>query len=52
MDKDELASSKRDTLVTQHLLALGISSIEDSPDELVREAHAEADKILGVGNDN
>jgi aspartate carbamoyltransferase catalytic subunit len=51
--KDEnLKMSKRDILVSEHLCALGIMSIEDAPDELIDEAHEEADKILGKGKDN
>lgn len=49
---DDSQSSKRDILVNEHLIALGIMSIDDAPDELIEEAHEEADKILGKGNDN
>ncbi|MNK06933.1 hypothetical protein D3C87_248360 [compost metagenome] len=51
-DEDDMKSSKRDILVMEHLNALGITSIDEAPDELIDEAHEEADKILGKGNDN
>ena len=47
-----LTNSKRDILVNDHLLALGITSIEDAPDDLIDEAHEYADSILGKGNNN
>lgn len=51
--KDEdLTTSKRDELISQHLRAAGVFSIEEAPDELLDEAHDEADKILGKGNDD
>jgi Mg/Co/Ni transporter MgtE len=49
---DDSKSSKRDVLVNEHLIALGIMSIDDAPDELIEEANEEADKVLGKGNDN
>lgn len=49
---DNLKPSKRDILVSEHLLGLGIMSIEDASDELIEEAHEEADKILGKGKNN
>lgn len=52
IEDDDAQSSKRDILVNEHLQALGISSIDDAPAELIDEANEEADKILGKGNDN
>jgi hypothetical protein len=49
---DNLKANKRDILVSEHLQKLGIMSIEDAPDELIEEAHEEADKILGKGKNN
>lgn len=49
---EDFEQSKRDILVAEHLAKLGISSIEDAPDELLDEADKYADSILGVGNDN
>jgi hypothetical protein len=51
-EDDDVQSSKRDILVNEHLNALGIMSIDDAPNELIKEAHEEADKILGKGNNN
>ena len=46
---DSLVSTPRDELITAYLLKLGITSIEEAPDELLVAANAYADKILGVG---
>lgn len=52
MEHDEFATSKRDSLVSEYLLARGIFSIEEAPDDLIDAANAEADKILGASNNN
>lgn len=52
MDDDDLATSKRDILISEFLQARGIFSIEDAPDDMLDAADAEADKVLGKGNDN
>jgi hypothetical protein len=53
MHKDEVdyTVTKRDILVTEHLHALS-TDIEHAPAELIDEAHEQADKVLGKGNDN
>jgi len=51
-DDDDDSNTKRDMLVTEHLVKHGIASIEDAPDELIDSAHAEADAILGAGKNN
>jgi hypothetical protein len=52
IEDDDAQLSKRDILVNEYLNALGISGIDDAPDELMNEANEEADKVLGKGNDN
>lgn len=52
IEDDDVQLSKRDILVNEYLNALGISSIDDAPEELIGEANDEADKVLGKGNDN
>ena len=49
---DNLTTSKRDILVSEFLLKNGITSLIDAPDELIDEAHENADGILGKGKDN
>lgn len=51
MASKELTTSKRDFLINQYLLAHGIASVQDAPDELLEAAHADADKVLGDGED-
>ena len=48
----EETTSNRHQLIMDHLLAHGISNLEDAPDELLHEAHEKADEILGKGNDD
>lgn len=52
MDDDEFATSKRDILISEYLQARGIFGIEDAPDDMLDAAHAEADQVLGKGQDN
>ena len=49
---ENLNPTKRDVMISEYLLELGITSIEEAPDELLKAAHADADSILGVGKDN
>lgn len=49
---DSLRMTKRDELMLQYLLERGIASMEEAPDELMEEATAYADSILGAGNDD
>lgn len=46
---DGLNTTKRDELVREHLLRLGIASVEEAPDGLIEDAHQYADSVLGVG---
>lgn len=48
---ESLRTTKRDELVREHLCGLGVT-IEDAPEELIKEAEAYADSILGAGKDN
>ena len=49
---ENLNPTKRDILISEYLLKLGITNIEEAPDEQLEKAIAYADSILGVGNDN
>lgn len=53
MNKYEVdyTATKREMLVDEHLHALS-TDLEHAPAELIDEAHREADKVLGKGNDN
>ena len=52
MDSEELPLSKRDILVNEHLHKLGIASVSDAPEKLLKEAHDIADRLLGEGETN
>ncbi|WP_257814203.1 hypothetical protein [Burkholderia glumae] len=49
---EDLGTTKRDHIIWDHLRANGLFSIEDAPDEILEEAMAIADRMLGKGNDN
>jgi hypothetical protein len=51
-DDVDLATSKRDAIVSDYLRANGVYNLEDAPGELVDSALAEADKVLGKGKNN
>ncbi|WP_301233195.1 hypothetical protein [Pandoraea cepalis] len=53
MTKDDVdyTVTKREMLVDEHLRALS-TDLEHASAVLIDEAHREADKVLGKGNDN
>lgn len=48
---ESLKTTKRDELMREHLKGLG-TCVEDAPDDLLAEANAYADSVLGAGNND